>query len=130
MTLKTSGFRRVRGLLERLPETTKRQLAEANSDNAALIVRTAKVLVPVGKSGRAKAAIKSKKEGDGQLIDFGPLSSVLEGGTQDRYKKTGAYSGKSPKRPFVNPAMKATRKKRTLRAQKAVRAAIREAKNG
>lgn len=135
MSLSTQGFKKAQRLLEKLPETTRRHLSQANEDNAKLIERTAKVLVPTGETLRAKAAIKRTPQSDGgQLLDFGPLSAILEGGTEERQHKTGIRAGKStgkgPKRPFVNPAMKATAKQRRARANKAVRDAAKEAKGG
>lgn len=134
MSLSKQGFRKAQRLLEKLPDTTRRHLTEANEDNAKLIERTAKVLVPSGETGRAKAAIKRVPQpGGGQLLDFGPLSAILEGGTQERFHKTGKRAGKStgegPARPFVNPSMKATAKQRRQRSNKAVRDAAKEAKN-
>lgn len=131
MSLSRQGFKKAQRLLERLPETTARHLADANEDNAALIERVAKVLVPVGKTAKAKAAIKRTPEPDGgQMIDFGPLSSILEGGTQERQHKDGHRTGKGSPRPFVNPALKATFRSRRARANKAVRDATKEAGNG
>ena len=115
-------------MLETMPATTRKHLIKANAENANLIVRTAKVLVPVGKTGRAKALIKTKPQGDGQLIDFGPLSAILEGGTAPRQTKTGANRGVGPKRAFVGPSMTATYKTRRKTTSKAVTAAIKEAK--
>ena len=69
-------------MLKTAPEAITRHVSEANQDNAQEIVRVARVLVPAGKTARAKAAIKAIPQGDGQLIDFGPLSKILEGGTR------------------------------------------------
>ncbi|WP_226782751.1 hypothetical protein [Oceaniglobus trochenteri] len=111
-----------------MPETTARHLGAANRDNGELVLQVARVLVPVGATGKTKAAIKGRREGEhGYLMDFGPLSSILEGGTKERVNKAGKSSGKGPKRPFVNPALKATDRKRRARANKALRDAIKEA---
>lgn len=129
MALTRTGFKKAQRMLERLPEATRRHLTEANEDNASLVVRTAKVLVPVGKTARSRAAIKSTPEGDaGQMIDFGPLSAILEGGTEERFHKSGKSTGRGPARPFVGPTMRATLKQRRKRANKAVKDAIEEAK--
>ena len=114
-------------MLKTAPEAITRHVSEANQDNAQEIVRVARVLVPAGKTARAKAAIKAIPQGDGQLIDFGPLSKILEGGTEERQHKDGHRTGKGPKIPFVSPAMKATYKKRRARTRKAIRDAVKEA---
>lgn len=128
MSVRKVGFKRVERLLNELPETTTKHLKQAQEDNAQEVTRIARVLVPVGETGRSKAAIKATAVGNGQLMDFGPLSSILEGGTRDRFHKSGKGVGAGPARPFVNPAMKATAKKRTDRIRKALRDAVKEAK--
>lgn len=130
MGLSKQGFRRAERMLKQLPATTRKHLTQANEDNGQFVLQVARVLVPEGETGRAKAAIRGSKQGDGFLMDFGPLSSILEGGTGERTTKTGASRGRMPKRPFVNPALKATAKKRRRRSNKALRDAIREAGNG
>lgn len=129
MAVRKIGFKRVEKLLNEMPKTARKHFAEANEDNANAVVRVARVLVQEGKTARAKAAIKATPEGDtGQMIDFGPLSSILEGGTKERQHKSGKSTGKGPKLPFVNPALKATEDMRRKRYQKAARDAVREAK--
>lgn len=129
MAVRKVGFKRVEKLLERMPETARKHFAEANEDNANEVVRVARVLVPVGQTARAKAAIKTTPEGaTGQMIDFGPLSKILEGGTKERHTKSGKSTGEGPALPFVNPSLKATEDKRRKRYQKAARDAVAEAK--
>ena len=131
MSVRKVGFKRVERLLNEIPKSMQKHLAQANEDNANAVVSVAKVLVPVGKTARSKAAIKTTPQGaGGQLMDFGPLSSILEGGTVERYHKSGKSVGKGPERPFVNPAMKATQKQRAAQYRKAARDAIKEAKGG
>ncbi|WP_226559617.1 hypothetical protein [Salipiger thiooxidans] len=129
MTLRKQNFYNVQAMLEKTPETLRKHLNMANEENANQIARVAKVLAPVGKTARSKAAIKVEKHGEsGRIVDFGPLSSILEGGTAERQTKTGKSTGKGPKRPFVNPALDATDEFRTARNRKAVRDALKEAK--
>ncbi len=132
MSLTKHGFRRVTQMLNTAPEILRRHLTEANEENAQEVVRVAKVLVPQGKTGRARAAIKAEsRPNGGQLLDFGPLSAILEGGTGERQHKSGKSTGRGPKLPFVNPAMKSTAGSRKRRSAKAVRDAYKEAsKNG
>ena len=129
MSLKKTGFRRVQRMLTDLPEVTEKHLKEANRDNALDVVRVAWVLVPVGATARSRAAITTRPEGNGQLMDFGPLSSILEGGTEERHHKSGKSVGKGPKRPFVNPALQATEDRRAKRNRKALSDAVKEAKS-
>ncbi|SHF67487.1 hypothetical protein SAMN05444339_11035 [Loktanella atrilutea] len=98
----------------------------ANEQNADDVAALARVLVPSGATGRAKAAIKSYSLGEeGAVIDFGPLSRILEGGTVPRYTKAGYYRGIGPALPFVNPALNATKAKRRARIRKIVREVLR-----
>jgi len=64
--------------------------------------------------GKTSAIKKTEIEGGGQLVDFGKKAKVIEG-------------DKAP-RPFVNPALKATKKDRDRRARKAIRDAIKAVK--
>ena len=64
-----------------VPEVRARMVA-VNDRNAEEVAALARTLVPMGATGRARAAIKSYSQGeDGAIIDFGPLSRILEGGT-------------------------------------------------
>ena len=111
--MKKTGFDATRAMLKRLPPEVEAQFEAANRDNAEMIVDLAKVLVPE-RSGAARALIRNLPGADGsQLVDFGPKSKVIEG-------------NRGP-RPFANPALKATRKKRAARNRKAIRDAIKGA---
>ncbi|WP_238394049.1 hypothetical protein [Rhodovulum sulfidophilum] len=128
MTARTSGFRATAVMLRTLPKSVERKIEAANAENAEDLMRTAKVLIPE-KTGKARRLIKAMPQGDGGvLVDFGPLSKILEGGTEERHHKDGKSTGKGPARPFVNPALQVTEKRRKNRARKAVRDAIREVK--
>lgn len=130
MPLKATGAKKAIRTIGKITPAVEAQFEGANRDNAHAIVDVAKVLVPV-KSGATRAAIKNVPAPDGgQIIDFGPLSKILEGGTENRTTSLGANRGKGPARPFVNPAMQGTKKKRTARNRKAVRDALRIAQNG
>lgn len=130
MGVRITGADKVSRMLNKLPATAKQRLTAANKANGEELAAVARVLVPVGATGRAKAAIKGRAVADGYEVDFGPLSRILEGGTQERFHKTGKSVGKGPKRPFVNPALKATDKKRRARNRKAIRDAIKDSGNG
>lgn len=128
MGVRITGADKVSAMLNKLPATAKKRLIAANKANGEELAAVARVLVPVGATGRARAAIKGRAVGDGYEVDFGPLSRILEGGTGERTQKTtGKSTGKMPKRPFVNPALKATDKKRRSRNRKAIRDAIKDA---
>jgi hypothetical protein len=130
MGLKVSGMAKTRRLLNKITPAVTEEFEKANRDNAELIVAVARVLVPVA-SGTTRRLIKNVPAAEGgQIISFGPLSKILEGGTGVRTTKTGASRGVGSKRAFKNPAMKGTKKRRDLRNRQAVKAAIRIAKNG
>jgi len=112
--VKKSGFGNTKALLNKITPEIEAQFEKANQDNADSIVDLAKVLIPE-KTGRNRALIRSLPDADGsRLIDFGPKSKVIEG-------------NKGP-RPFVNPALAGTKKKRAARNRKAVRDAIKAVK--
>lgn len=114
--MKKSGFNANRAMLARLPDAVQAKFDDANRDNAELIVDVAQTLIPE-RSGASRLAIRNTEVGDGaQLIDFGPKAKVIEG-------------NKGP-RPFVNPALKLTVKKRRARNRKAVRDAVKAVANG
>jgi len=130
MGVKVSGMKKARRLLLKITPAIKAEFEAANRENAELIVDVAKVLAP-SKSGFTRGRIRNVPAVDGgQIIDFGPLSRILEGGTELRATKTGANRGKGPARPFVRPAMQGTKKKRAARNRKAIKAAIKVAKDG
>lgn len=112
--MKKSGFDTTKAMLNRITPEIKAKFEAANRDNAEMVVDLAKVLIP-SVSGTNRALIRNLPGADGsQLIDFGPKAKVIEG---DR----------GP-RPFVNPALNATKKKRAARNRKAIRDAIKAVK--
>lgn len=101
----------------------------ANKKTGEEIVATAKVLIPVS-TGLARSKIDGTERGDGYFIDFGPLSSILEGGRKAGTSPKGhRYPAMSPRR-FVNPTLSALDKRRKARAKRAVKKAIKDAMNG
>lgn len=129
MPLTATGMGRARRALLKITPAIEQEFEKANRDNAELIVSTSKALIST-RSGVSRALIKNVADGEGQIIDFGPLSKILEGGTEQRFTKSGANRGAGPARPFVNPAMSATKRKRNTRNRKAVKDGLRLAKNG
>lgn len=117
-------------MLKKITPAMEEEFEAANRDNAELVVDVARALVPVGETARARSAIKNVQDGKGQIVDFGPLSKILEGGTAERFTKDGQSRGRGPKLPFARPALAATKTKRAARNRKAVKAAIRVVKNG
>jgi hypothetical protein len=108
--VKKSGFSATKSMLKRITPEVEAQFENANRDNAEMIVDMAKVLIPEV-TGTNRALIRNIPGDDGsQLIDFGPKAKVIE--------------GERGPRPFVNPAMAATKKKRAARNRKAIKDAI------
>lgn len=100
------GFGRAKAMLNKLGPAVKAEFAKANRENAAAIVDLARVLIPE-RTGASRAMIAAYDAPDGgQLIDFGKKAKVIEGGQAPR--------------PFVNPAMQATKKARKARNRKAI----------
>lgn len=115
------GADKTRARLARLEALVKKYTAEANRRNGEEIVRLAKVLIPVGEDvqgdGHERDKITGTANPDGSfLVDFGPKSKVIE--------------GERGPRPFVNPALSASRKRRAGRGRRAVSKAAREAGRG
>lgn len=109
--MQKSGFDRVQAMLAKITPAIQEALAKANEENAQEIVDLAKVLIE-NRTGASRAAIGHIANPDGsQLIDFGKKAKVIEG-------------NRGP-RPFVNPAMQATKKSRKERNRKAIRDAAR-----
>lgn len=106
------------------------EMTKALRQNGEEIVRTAKILAPVGKTGKTRAAIKAEVVADGIKLDFGPLSKVLEGGRKAGVSKSGRKIGAAPAQPFVNPALKATQKRRAGRLRRAANKSVKMAMNG
>lgn len=115
------GADKVMRKLSKLERRVKDRVDEANRKSGEELVRTAKVLIPVGgdvhKDGHERNKITGTRNADGSyLVDFGPKSKVIEG---DR----------GP-RAFVNPALKVLRKKHNARSRRAVNKAVKESFNG
>ncbi|MEM8822040.1 MAG: hypothetical protein AAGF30_00370 [Pseudomonadota bacterium] len=118
---------RIRRKLRNLPEKLVQAMTNANDENADDLAGVARTLVRQGATGRARAAIRAFSFGrEGAVVDFGPLSKILEGGTKQRTTKDGKNRGRSPAFPFVNPALKATKARRRKRIRDAVRKSIRD----
>lgn len=115
------GADRVMRKLSQLPDRIKKNVDRAVKTSGDELVRTAKVLIPVGKDvhgdGAERDKIHATQNADGSvLVDFGPKSKVIEG-------------NRGP-RPFVNPALAVTRKRHKSRASRAVSKAVKELFNG
>lgn len=112
--MKKSGFSATTAMLNKITPAVEAKFAEANKDNAESIVDLAKVLIS-SPTGTNKAMIRNTAGADGsQLIDFGPKAKVIEG-------------NRGP-RPFVNPSLAVTKKKRAVRNRKAIKDAIKAVK--
>ena len=115
------GADKVASRFSKLGKRVKAEVDKANKKNGEELVRTSKVLIPVGGDvhgdGHERDKIKGTQNADGSyLVDFGPKSKVIEG-------------NRGP-RPFVNPALKVLRKKHKGRARRAVNKAVKESFNG
>ncbi|MEH7827109.1 hypothetical protein [Gemmobacter denitrificans] len=107
--------------LSQLPDRIKMNVDRANRQSGDELVRTAKVLIPVGDDvhgdGHERDKINATQNADGSvLVDFGPKSKVIE--------------GERGPRPFVNPALAVTRKRHGARAKRAVNKSVKELFNG
>ena len=126
MTVEVSGFKKFRKRIRRAVPIAKAKFERVNAENAEEVATVARVLIPE-KSGQARSLIRTYPwPTGGHAVDFGPLAKILEGGTEERFTKTGARRGRGPKKPFVNPALGATKSRRAARNRKAVRAAWKE----
>lgn len=115
------GADKVMRKLSKLERRVKQEVDAGNRKSGEELVRTAKVLIPVGDDvhddGHERGKINGSQNPDGSyLVDFGPKSKVIEG---DR----------GP-RAFVNPALKVLRKRRLNRAKRAVNKAVKESFRG
>lgn len=127
MGVKKTGFDGLRAKLRNLGPKAERTFEAVNRESGEEIVALAKVLVPEGDTGRARASIMGRPwEGTSYLVDFGPLAKILEGGTAPRTTKDGQSRGIGPPRPFVNDAIRGTRKKRQARYRKAVKGLLKD----
>ena len=125
--MRKEGFDGAKSKLRNLSARARENLVRANRENGEEVIALAKVLVP-SKSGTTRRLITGTQFPDGSyLMDFAPLGRILEGGTEQRVTKEGESRGRGPKRPFVNPAMRATARKRRARYRKALKDAIRDA---
>ncbi|WP_282026856.1 hypothetical protein [Limimaricola cinnabarinus] len=114
--MKKTGFDRVHRFLNNIADEAELSLDAANRENGEDVLALARVLIPEA-TGASRLAIRGYQMPDGgYLMDFGPKAKVIEG-------------EKGP-RPFVNPALKATRDRRKKRNRKAIKDAIARAKNG
>ncbi|SLN36584.1 hypothetical protein AQS8620_01302 [Aquimixticola soesokkakensis] len=110
------GGDRVAKKLKDLPDRVKKYVDQANKKSGDELISIAKVLIP-NKSGENRAQIKGTAlESGAYLADFGPKSKVIE--------------GKNGPRPFVNPALKVSRKRHRGRAKRAASKAVKELFNG
>ena len=115
------GADRAARKLAQLPDRIKAKVDLAVKQSGDELVRTMKVLIPVGGDVHGDGAERDKITGtqnaDGSyLVDAGPKSKVIE--------------GQRGPRPFVNPALSVTRKKHKARAKRAVNKAVKELVNG
>jgi len=109
------GGKKVRGQLARVAEKIKAAQADGVVKNGEDVVRVAKLAVPV-ETGDSKTDIAGRRVDQGYMVDFGPKSKVIEGDNAPR--------------PFANPSLKATRKRRKNRSRRLVNKAIKEGLGG
>ena len=114
--MKMTGSDKVKRMMRELPSAIEKHAEMANRESAEDMAAVARALIP-SVTGENRAKIRTfPGEGTGHVVDFGDKAKVIEG---DR----------GP-RPFVNPAIRATKDSRRKRAAKAARDAIKEAANG
>lgn len=105
------GADRVMGKLRRLKTVVDREVNVAMARNGDDLIRTARILHPG--DGDNKAEITGSPRPDGSyLADFGSRAKVTEGDNAPR--------------PFVNPALTVTAKRRKARGSRAVSKAVKE----
>lgn len=119
--MSVQGADRVMRKLSQLPQRLQDNIAKAVKQSGDELVRTMKILIPVGGDihgdGHERDKITGTQNPDGSyLVDAGPKSKVIE--------------GESGPRPFVNPALSVTRKRHKGRAKRAVNKAVKELFNG
>jgi hypothetical protein len=103
------GADRVKAKLRALKPKMQVAVDDANEKSGKEIIQLAKVLIPEV-SGESRAEISGRRTEGGYLMDFGSKAKVIE--------------GRRGPRPFVNPALLATEKRRRNRARRAVRKII------
>jgi|GEM_PF-910986 len=108
----------------------KEETTKALRQNGQDVIRAAKILAPVGETGETRRAIHGEMVPDGYKMDFGPKSIALEGGRKAGTAKSGQKIGAAAAQPFVNPAMRATEKRRAARLRRAANKAVKMAMNG
>ena len=114
--MKKEGFDKVKRMMRRMPDLVEKHSEMANRESAEDLAAVARALIP-SVTGANRAKIRTfPGEGTGHVVDFGDKAKVIE--------------GKNAPRPFVNPALRATKDSRRKRAAKAVRDSIKEAANG
>lgn len=116
-----NGADRVIRKLSQLPDRIKAKIDADTKKSGDELVRTAKILIPVGGDvhgdGSERDKITATQNADGSvLVDFGPKSKVIE--------------GERGPRPFVNPALSVTRKRHKNRAKRSINRAVKELFNG
>ena len=121
MSRNVIGAAKVARKLSQLPASIKADVDAMTKRSADELVKTAKILIPVGGDvhgdGHERDKINATQNSDGSvLVDFGPKSKVIE--------------GERGPRPFVNPALSVTRKKHRARARRAVNKAVKQVFNG
>ena len=121
MTRSVIGGERFARSLEQLPARIRQRVDAMTLRSGEELVRTAKVLIPVGGDvhgdGHERDKITATQNADGSvLVDFGPKSKVIE--------------GERGPRPFVNPALAILRKRHRARARRAVNQAVKQVFSG
>lgn len=111
--MKIEGADAISRAFSALAKDAKAEVDKAVQKNGEELVATAKLLIPVV-SGESKAAIRGTLQADGSyLCDFGRKAKVIE--------------GERGPRPFVNPALKALRKRHEGRNKRALNKALKKA---
>lgn len=105
------GADRFKRKLARVKKEAPEELVKAHLRSGREVVRIAKVLIPED-TGESREDIVAWHVPEGVLIQFGPKAKVIEG-------------NRGP-RPFVNPALDVTRKRRKNAAKRAVSKVIRK----
>lgn len=110
------GADKVMRKLSRLDRKVKAEVDLANQKSGEELIAISKVLIPK-RTGESVKNIKGKRLEDGSyLCDFGEGAKVIEGDLGPR--------------PFVNPALKVSRKRFKARAKRAVNKAVKASFNG
>lgn len=110
--MSVSGADKVRRQLRRLKPEMRAEIDKVNERTGKEVIRLAKILIPEN-SGASRQAIKGETVADGYEIDFGDKAKVIE--------------GRRGPRPFVNPALAITRKRRKNAQKRAVNKVIKKA---